>query len=254
LIDDFPLYDKVSLALILADHTDKLAGNLGIGNVPSGSSDPIGLRRSAQVMVKIGASLPEFDTFPLKPGFNLALELYGQQGIDLNKEEALVAFRKLISSRYEATILAGARPDLIAAAVFEADPDAPLDPSAVQLRYQFISEIGSDASLIQTLTRPLNILKAARQKNETIPDDLCGEELREPTEQALYAQLIAGASLLPPQRARALKAPIDQFFDTVMVMDEDPKVRANRLALLAKVEAQIAELGDVTKIVLADKP
>lgn len=253
-LDDFPLYDKVSLALILADHTDKLAGNLGIGNAPSGSSDPVGLRRSAQVLVKIGAALPEFDNFPLKPGFNLALELYVLQGIDLSTEEALSAFRKLISSRYEATILAGARPDLIAAAVFEAEPDAPLDPSAVQLRYQYVSELALDTSLIQTLTRPLNILKAARQKNETIPEDLRGEELVEPTEQALYAQVVAGASLLPLPRARALKAPIDQFFDTVMVMDEDPKVRANRLALLAQVEAQIAELGDVTKVVLADKP
>ncbi|HZH98234.1 MAG TPA: DALR anticodon-binding domain-containing protein, partial [Fimbriimonadaceae bacterium] len=159
----------------------------------------------------------------------------------------------------------GVRHDILEAALLP-DASSMLDPRGVRMRTKILGMADPDTDFVQTATRPLNILAAAERKG--IPfasrDPLRSLEVENlQSDEALHLLERLRASedpLFTACRAEdaqgvleallALKEPINTFFDSTMVMAEDPDVRYARLTLLAAAREQILVAGDFSKIVV----
>lgn len=240
--------NDVARAVIAADQLDKLAGYLGLGLAPTGSSDPFGLRRAVTVLIEL--SWNGSDSRAWLPAFRSALAQY--KDIELDQEKAEASLADIFAGRYKA-LAPEAKYDLLEAAMLESNRAELLNPNAVRSRLAALEMGAQDPGLVQAATRPLNIVSAARAKGIEIPslnvDDLdspSGAELAR-TATAFQAgdnpeALIAQISTLVPA--------INAFFDTTMVMVEDTRVRDARLALLDLVGQKLLLAGDWTKVVL----
>jgi glycyl-tRNA synthetase beta chain len=114
-------------------------------------------------------------------------------------------------------------------------------------------------NLVAGTKRAANILAAEEKKGTRVADRVDAALLSEPSEVALHAAVetaeheaataIAAEDFAAAMRALAvLRAPIDAFFDTVMVNAEDEAVRANRLALLARIRGATGQVADFSRI------
>ena len=256
--------ERASLRLAMADQLDKLAGYLGIGKEPTGSSDPFGLRRAATVLIEAAWMwpdvLPNYNDF-----FGYALNLYKEQGVELDSTAAHKSLWTVFASRY-AAMLPEVRHDLLEAAMLTPDSPEVMLPRAVKVRTEILKIVGNDTQFIQTARRPLNILASAKR-------DGIAYGVAEPLSELDPASLesVEGIALLQvllnhqtelevAEKAedvseivhlvRKLGAPINQFFDTTMVMAEKPEVRYARLTLLNGVAEQLLVAGDFSKIVI----
>ncbi len=241
---------KTALRLIMADQLDKLAGYLGIGLAPSGSSDPFALRRAANILVEAAwqwqGSLPSYESLYAK-----AQEAYGT--------ESSAAFADLMASRY-AALLPDVRYDMLDAALLDRSANAVCAPRAIKLRLACLERLVDDVAFVQTATRPINIVAAAQKKGEAFGHlneaDLASED---GVKLAHASREIVG-SLIDAlgreddeaivRQLSSLQAPINAFFESTMIMDPDPTIRAARLALLEIVSKQLMLAGDWTKIVI----
>jgi glycyl-tRNA synthetase beta chain len=113
-------------------------------------------------------------------------------------------------------------------------------------------------SLAAANKRVVNILKQAEAKGESFADAGL-ESLKEPAERALYEALNAASREAIPLLTQGdftgylrsfavLKAPVDAFFDAVMVMVEDDALRRSRLALLADLRRQMNRIADISRL------
>lgn len=244
---------RTDLILIIADQLDKLAGYLGIGLAPTGSSDPYGLRRAANVLVEAAWKWP--GTLPAYEGwFRLASDAY--------HSEAMGAFTELMASRY-AALLPDVRYDLLDAALLDRSPAVVTAPRSVKMRLACLERLADEVPFVQSATRPINIVSAAERKDESIPafDDSQAKAL-ESAEGVALAEAVR--AVLPPLMSAleseddeaiarplaGLAAPINQFFDSTMVMVEVPSIRAARLSLLRFTAQTLMVAGDWTKIVM----
>lgn len=259
-LDSSSLSSKTALCLVLADQLDKLAGFLGLGMEPSGSSDPYGLRRAATLMIEAALIL---SPAPLDRLFELALDEYENQGFALDRQKATESLFRSLQSRYE-SIFPEARYDILAAAL---KPNgAVFRPRRVKLSLTILQRLAEDRSLVQTATRPINIIASAWEKGlmpaieVSLPDiDRAaldsgeGVELLEALE--LTGPPLAEASSTEDSEKicgliRSLQRPINAFFESTMVMVDDPVVRSARLSLLAICSHQLEVAGDFSELVL----
>jgi glycyl-tRNA synthetase beta chain len=239
----FPLEkpDSYSVALIVADSVDKLAGYLGIGLVPSGSADPYGLRRAATNLIN---SQLDGDFSEL---FAKATEHYLEQGHELTNKEALTALTDLFISRYEA-IFAEFRYDVVQAAVNGGSATTgTLNPSAVRQRLDALTTLVADSGLVQTTLRPLNIFKSFPSLPEAFE---YRPNLDSSTGEALFDLLKSTESQPPSERLKSLVPAIHAFFEATMIMDKDETTRSARQLLVKDVRDVILTVGDFTKIVI----
>lgn len=244
---------RTALRLVIADQLDKLVGFLGIGQVPSGSSDPFALRRAATILIDTAWSWPGIPSYHRM--FLKAIELYQSQQISIDDQGIPQNLRAIFEQRLEA-LLAPRRYDVIAASLSAAR----YRPRVNRVCADALALISEDSDLISTLSRPLNILAAAEKKGIEPDADALASALKESVELSLDQQTSATEAALieaiklerPEELASALRslAPaINAFFDTIMVMVEDEAVRNARLGLLARVRDVINRIGDVTKLV-----
>ncbi len=253
-----PANDSAATAkrLVIADQLDRLAGFLGIGLVPKGSSDPFALRRAATLLIETYWSWPT-RVKGFKPLFQTALAQYQKSGVEISAEAATASLNDLLQTRYE-SLLDSDQHDVVQAALSASDLT---DPQSVRFRVKACRLAAADPAIVQTLSRPVNILAAARKKHEPVPTQTDLAKADSPEGEALYRQVAEVADRFntavqskDAQSAleilRALQKPINGFFDSTMVMAEDPNLRANRLALLLPLEKMVSELGDLTKIVI----
>lgn len=252
---------RTAVRLLLADQFDKLAGYLGLGLAPSGSSDPYGLRRAATLLIQSAWGWKAL-TGSFAGPFEKALSLYLEQGYGLDAAKARATFAELLRSRYE-PMMPEAQHDLLEAAL---QGEAALRPRSVRVSLKAMELASRDTALIHAATRPLNIVAAAKKKGiEAVPpadlesmnpktmDSWEGIELRARLLEALPELTIATKNEDPSRIVFALKrleGPINAFFDATMVMAEDTVVRDARLGLLAKVNEALLCAGDFSKIVL----
>jgi glycyl-tRNA synthetase beta chain len=114
-------------------------------------------------------------------------------------------------------------------------------------------------NLLAGTKRAANILAAEEKKGTVIAAEVDPELLREEAEKRLYeavnqAEMEAGEAIQKEDFSAAmlalsaLREPVDSFFDKVLVNDEDRAVRANRLALLARIRAATGQVADFSKI------
>ncbi|HXH62043.1 MAG TPA: glycine--tRNA ligase subunit beta, partial [Fimbriimonadaceae bacterium] len=164
-----------SLCVAIAESLDKLAGYLGIGQAPSGSSDPYGLRRAATVLVGAAGhvTLPQGG---FQGPFETALSLYKSQGFELDAAAAFKSLAELFAGRYEATNPDAAH-DVMEAALLDRSPEATLVPKEFALRLKVMSGAALDIEFVQTATRPINIVAAAIKKGIEIPAKVAPSEV-----------------------------------------------------------------------------
>jgi glycyl-tRNA synthetase beta chain len=121
---------------------------------------------------------------------------------------------------------------------------------------------GDFAAVSAAFKRMKNILSQAKEKGIAIGSQFQPALLTEPTEKALAERSVELAGLVKTLRAKhsyaaaleqiaTLRPQVDAFFDSVMVMDPDATVRANRLALLEKVLGDFSGIADFSEIVVA---
>ena len=243
--------EPVGAAVALADKLDTLAGLFGVGQAPTGDRDPFGLRRAAlgAIRILIERELPLSLNELAKAAFG------GFNGRVADAHSDLVTFvydrlsgylRELGYAALEVEAVISQRPDRIS--------QTPRQLEAVRA----FSRLPEAESLAAANKRVVNILKQAAARGESFAR-VGLEELKEPAERALYESLKTASAQATPlfqqgdftgylRTFAVLKAPVDAFFDSVMVMAEDPALRRSRLALLADLRNQMNRIADLSKL------
>lgn len=247
--DELP-HGPVACALALADKLDALAGLFGVGQVPTGDKDPFALRRAALGVIRIlleeKIALGAFELIGAavagvagRPGVKDAHEEI--ETFLLERARTYLHEKGYSATEVEAVLcLRPGRLDLV-----------PRQLEAVRA----FSELPEAESLAAANKRIANILKQAGAAPTAFDADL----LLLPEEKDLAARF----RQLKPQvesafealdytsglRALAsLKAPVDAFFDKVMVMDKDPRIRANRIGFLGTLHGTMNRIADLSKL------
>jgi glycyl-tRNA synthetase beta chain len=246
--DELPR-NPVGLVVALADKLETLAGLFAIGQLPTGDKDPFALRRHALGVVRM---LMEKD-LPLQLGALVTevLGLFPQAGAataeqltDFIYERLAGLLREQSYSAQEIDAVLALRPQrlgdvakrLAAVRAFAALPEAP--------------------ALAAANKRIGNILKKA---DGAVDPHVSEVLLKEPAEKALYvttselapraaAQFEAGDYTGSLQTLAALRAPVDAFFDGVMVNAQEADLRLNRLGLLAKLHQAMNRVADLSRL------
>jgi len=229
--------EPVAIALALADKLDTLTGFWAIDEKPTGSRDPFALRRAALGVIRI--VVDNALSFPLAV------------------EPDLLAF---FHDRLKVTLRdAGARHDLVDAVINdESDDLLEITRRVEALSALLSSEDGKN--LLAGYKRAANILSAEEKKDGRKYDAPVDEEaLRLDTEIALADAIMKVDAAVAAKVAAndyksaigelaTLRAPVDAFFEAVLVNDPDPAVRANRLNLLAKLRDTMRLVADFSKV------
>jgi glycyl-tRNA synthetase beta chain len=241
-------------AVALADKLDTLAGIFAIGQKPSGTKDPFGLRRAAIGTLRI--LVERKLNIDLRALLTRAAQLQPVSGPAVETD-----LWDYLLERLRAYLLDGASAGHVPGmttemfdAVRASNPVAPLDFRArLEALVRFLA-LPEAASLTAANKRISNILKKAEAGAAGTVDVAL---LREPAEKALHeavATLVADVERALGKRDYAaaltrlatLRPAVDAFFDAVMVNAEDPALRRNRLALLAGLRALFTRIADLS--------
>ncbi len=246
--DELP-FSPSGRALALADRLDTLAGCFAIGMVPKGSADPQGLRRAANGVIVILRDL----------GVSVDLGWLAEQALAAFSEQAVKPIAQLredllawFQARLRAQLL-DEFPTEVVDAVLEAGGDCAV---RVPLRVSALAALAASPDFTQLRTTFRRVMGLTRDHDADVYDPAA---LAEPAEQALHIAFLSVAersrSLMAQLDYAAalavmaeLRAPVDQLFEEVMVMDEDLEVRAHRLGLLRSVADLFRSVADFTRL------
>ncbi|WP_026782464.1 glycine--tRNA ligase subunit beta [Pleomorphomonas koreensis] len=231
----------VSIAVALADKLDTLTGFWAIDEKPTGSKDPFALRRAALGVIRI----------ILDNGVRLPLGAYAEKTPDLLN---FFADRLKVQLREQ-----GNRFDLVDAVFALGGQD---DLLLIVKRVEALGALlatDDGRNLLAGYKRAANILKAEEKKGTAVAAAVDAALFREVEEKALAAAVetaataartaVAAEDFEGAMKALAtLRAPVDAFFDKVLVNDADAAVRANRLALLTVLRDACHQVADFSKI------
>ncbi|MDO5894664.1 glycine--tRNA ligase subunit beta [Agrobacterium sp. Azo12] len=231
--------DKVSLTVALADKLDTLSGFWAIDEKPTGSKDPFALRRAALGVVRIIMER------------NVRLPL-----LSVIKDPDLLSFFHDRLKVYLRDL--GARYDLIDAVLTPESDDLLMVARRVEALTAFITD-QDGINLLAGTKRATQLLAAEEKKGTVVADGVADELLKLDAEKALYAAIktaaadaakaVAGEDFRSAMQALStLRAPVDKFFEDVLVNDEDAAIRANRLALLKAIREATGTVADFSKI------
>lgn len=281
------------LAVAIADKLDTLAGIFAIGEKPTGTKDPLGLRRAAIGVLRI----------LIETGLDLDLRHFITRAVELARVdiERVAAAKQAATAGTMAstagTTPAGKPPQVFSAEKVTADiydyamerlrayylegggtrntigaadmttemfdavlASSPLSPLDFHVRLKALRaflELPESTSLTAANKRIANILK--KSAGGAAPSDIDVDSLKEAAEVKLFDAMRAlkdAVATATAQREYAnalgrlaqLRPAVDEFFDQVMVMAEDPKLRANRLALLAQLQGLFAGVADLSRL------
>ncbi|MGO9938374.1 MAG: glycine--tRNA ligase subunit beta [Terracidiphilus sp.] len=237
----------------LADRIQTIVAMFGIGNAPTGSKDPFALRRAANAIVKILAE----SEVPLTIGDVLAAT-----GPSTPAREEAAAFLVERVGFYLKEVRAFAYD--VVNAVLAAGWDDVRDAVARCEALTAVRRSEDFAAVSAAFKRIRNILRQAEEKGEhfsiSFNDDEFYEVLVEPEEKALIQASDDVAAKVSELRAKrdyraalemvaTLRPVVDAFFEKVMVMSPDPKLRAARLGMIRQVREGLAGIADFSEIV-----
>ena len=238
----------IASAVALADKLDSLAGLFSIKELPTGDKDPFGLRRAALGVIRIVVE----NQLPLSLWdlVNAAFEPF--------KGKAQMDLQMFFTERMRSYFLERGYSANEVEAVLSLNPVAiALIPKQLEAVRAF-SALPEAASLAAANKRIANILRQAEAKGEAFGDaDVSA--LKEPAEISLFEALQTASRSAKPlfesgdfagylKAFAALKSPVDSFFDVVMVMTDDKKLRENRLALLTAMRKAMNRFSDISKL------
>lgn len=237
----------------LADKIDTIVGTFSRGLIPTGSQDPFALRRQALGIVNMLKEAHYHISLSQLVAKAMELLKIADAGQQAKLQNDVADFMKLRLKNVLAD--AGIRYDVVDAVFVTVD-----DIYGVFLRAQAVNEaVKQDMEkTIQAFVRTGNIARKAEDVQAAVEAGLLAEQVEKDlykayedaaskVEKEVAAQDYAGAIATLSQ----LAAPIDAFFDGVMVMDKDEKIKNNRLGLLKLVDNLICQVADFSKIVLA---
>ena len=260
-------------AIAIADKLDTIAGCVSLGQIPTGDRDPFALRRAALGALRIMIE-GELD-LDLGEMIDAAFECYAEQAREVPgparegdpddmatpaaaaSPDTATEVRRFMLDRLRAYFADRSIPTDVFNAVLAKEPARPLDFAMRVRAVEAFRALPEAASLSAANKRIRNILRQADQAEIDVPGEVDGALLRADAERSLSAALDA---IEPPVRAMldageytgalarlaGLRDDVDRFFDTVKVMDDDEKLRGNRLALLARIGALFMETADIS--------
>jgi glycyl-tRNA synthetase beta chain len=252
--------------LSVGDKADTIAGMFALGLVPSGSKDPFALRRQANAIVKVIAE----KKLPLRLSDMMRDARAGYQGSEAAKkfvedakftESLRIFFRERLE--FYLKDVRGYAYDVVKA-VLAADAEDVVDALARAEAVKDVLHMPEFLAIGAACKRMRNILRQAEEKGiaptekfEYLPDSAPEEknlaayvEVNGPKVETLRRKKEYSEALLLLSSARE---PVDAFFDKVMVMVDDEKVRANRLALLRTLLKEFSTIADFSEIVTEGK-
>lgn len=241
--DELPQSD-LGFALSVADKIDNIVGTFSQGRIPTGSQDPFALRRQALGLVLM--LIERESGLLLGDLVEEACDLYDLDVTLCRKMQVYVAdfirlrLKNVLTER-------GVRYDVQEAVLTDVDcvADVPVRAAYVE---RLLQMDGADA-LVQSFVRVGNI---ARDTEIGIVDAALFVAEEEGALLSAYENAVAaraeGADTLAAEQTLAVA--IDAFFDAVMVMDKDERIRANRLSLLKAIDNYLLHMADYRKIVL----
>ena len=238
----------VASAVALADKFDTLTGIFGIGQAPKGSADPFALRRAAlgALRIIVEKNLP----LDLEDLVKKSVALFGDKLTNKNVVADVVDF---MLGRFRAWYQdEGIAVDVIQA-VLARRPTRPADFDARVRAVSHFRTLDSAEALAAANKRVSNILAKADAAIGEINLTACVE----PAEKALAEAVLALRTEVQPLIAQGdytavldklanLRAPVDSFFDNVMVNAEDPALRQNRLAILNTLQGLFLQVADIS--------
>lgn len=238
----------VASAVALADKFDTLTGIFGIGQAPKGSADPFALRRAAlgALRIIVEKNLP----LDLEDLVKKSAALFGDKLTNQNVVADVVDF---MLGRFRAWYQdEGIAVDVIQA-VLARRPTRPADFDARVRAVSHFRTLDSAEALAAANKRVSNILAKAGAAIGEINLTACVE----PAEKALAEAVLALRTGVQPLIAQGdyttvldklanLRAPVDNFFDNVMVNAEDPALRQNRLAILNTLQGLFLQVADIS--------
>lgn len=248
----------IAAIVFIADRVETLVGIWGIGQAPTGERDPFGLRRAALGILSAWENLTAGGYLTIARSDELDLhqlldtasrqfpdDILAADTIDQVSTYILERYRNQLNQHYDRHAID---------AVLALNPPLHQVRARIDACTQFASKPEA-ASLAAANKRVTNILRRA----DSPTADIDAQLLAHPAEQALAEQI----RLLEPQAGQRLAAgdfsgnmailaqsrdAVDAFFDDVMIMAEDPALRANRLALLGKLHALMNQVADISRL------
>ncbi|NRP71416.1 Glycine--tRNA ligase beta subunit [Ensifer psoraleae] len=248
--------DPIAVTVALADKLDTLVGFWAIDEKPTGSKDPYALRRAALGVIRL--ILEGKTRLSLRPAFDVALaglkaqrpEVAGDVSADLLAffHDRLKVYLRDLGARY----------DLIDAVLTSDADDLLLIARRVEALTAFITaEEGKN--LLAGTKRATQILAAEEKKGTEVAASVDERLFKLDAERTLHASIkiatgdardaIVKEDFRSAMAALSrLREPVDQFFDDVLVNDDDAAIRANRLALLGLIRSATGAVADFSKI------
>ena len=219
--------------LALADRFDLLMAMFALGAKPTGSSDPFALRRAALGVIGILRSQPTLSTISVEQGLRAAADQLRQQGLDVSTESIADAL-EFVTGRFGQQLREEGVPSTLAGAV-QPLAGSPGKAEAVLRDIETVRGRDGFPRLVEATQR---ITRIVPQGSPAAYDTAL---LQEDAERALHEKVVALPDLAAgtlPQWADAATGTVptlERFFDEVLVMAEDPALRAARLGLLQTV-------------------
>ena len=241
----------ISQTVALAERLDTLMGIFAIGQLPTGDKDPYALRRAALGVLRI--MIENKIDLDLQQLLTLAAKQFDKK---IKADKAVAQVMEFIFDRLRAYYQEqGVRPDVLDA-VTALKPARPVDINKRIHAVNSFRKLPEAESLAAANKRSGNILKKVEGK---LPKQIKTSLLTEEAEQNLYQvlteltetvnPLLASSDYEPAlQQLASLRAPVDTFFDDVMVMVEDTKLRDNRIALLNQLHGLFLQVADISRL------
>ncbi len=233
----------------IADKLDTICGCFGVGLIPTGSADPYALRRSALGIIAI----------ILGRGYRISLPLLIERSLKLLSSKLIRPANEVDADVLEffrgrfVNLLAGQYPGDVVDAVIAVGTDDLVDSAAKIAALAEFKRHPDFEPLAVAFKRVCNIVK------EDVSVPIAAELFQDQAEEALYEAFQAVASSVQTKVAggayldalteiATLRGPVDNFFEKVMVMAEDERLRNNRLALLQAIKGLFRDIADFAKI------
>ncbi len=245
----------LTVAVSLADKLDTLVGFFAIDEKPTGSKDPFALRRAALGVIRLVLENR------VRPNWwNLLGRAFDLTGIKTSRDDTIIGVREFFVDRLIVSLRdQGQRHDLVRAVFGIGDDDLVRIVRRVEALAAFLAT-DDGANLLAGYKRASNILKAEEKKG-ALPTGMVETGLpnqpEEETKLAFAAAAAATAVDAPLETENvaaaltalaALRAPVDAFFDKVMVNSDVPAERDNRLKLLGQVRGVMGRVADFGQI------
>ncbi|OXL84939.1 glycine--tRNA ligase subunit beta [Paenibacillus sp. SSG-1] len=250
--DDVPS-SLVGSIVSIADKIDTIVGCFSIGIIPTGSQDPYALRRQSQGIVQI--LLAKQMPLTLSQLFGIALGVHAElRSLDRQPDDIRKDLAEFFSLRVKKLLSETLRYDVVDAVISAGFDDVISVVSRGEALMQAVNSGDDFKTTVESFNRVSNL--AAKAEKAEVQEPLFVEEAESNlfrAWQSITDDYHAALSERDGAKALALLADIKEavtkFFDSVMVMAEDERVRANRLGLLASIDRDLKQFADFNKLV-----